>query len=670
MTHKFLHRGFVCMVSRLLIMVAIMVIPVILVKADPGIRYVAPGGNCGGASPCDGEIQAAINAAVDGDEIRIAEGTYSQVDTVDGITAVVSIVDKKISLRGGYAISDWNTSNPETHPTVIDASDQGIGVFINYQKDIGIGNIVVDGISITGGSATESGAGTDSGGGVFVDHTTHVRVTIQNCKIYANAAEDGGGGGIWATRSDNLHLLESEITDNDGSGVVVTYGDNTVIANNVVSGNNGDGISVLSDLGNGTEIRSNVVTGNQGSGINLSTASGGSITGNVVTNNHTTGGGGGLDIAGAVGDFLISGNTVQDNSALQGGGIDISGSVAHIFNNLIASNTASSNGGGGLYVNAGASGSSILVSGNQVLSNTTTNQGGGMLVLGYVDVMNNTIQNNSASSGGGLVATATGTIGGNRISENTAQIGGGLRIVNPMGLLVERNRVFDNHATNGNGGGMSLWGGFFMDLILDGNQVFDNSATTQGGGVYLECPGGVDPIDISNTVLAGNLAVTGSGLYMTNCDARIAYSTVASNRGVGGDGIGLYLRDPSGNDATYSLENSLIVDQVTGIYVNSGDAALEATFWGSGDWANDANTGGSGAIDLGTYVYQGNPAFVDPLNQDYHLTEDSPAIDKGVDTWISIDMDGRVRPAGETDIGADEYGREFVVSLPMVVRNH
>jgi parallel beta-helix repeat protein len=666
MQRAFRARWFLRIVGGLLVVAALLAIRV---QASPETRYVAPGGDCGGASPCYAEIQAAVQAAVNGDEIRIAGGTYSQVSTAGDITAVVRIVDRKITLRGGYAISDWNTSDPDAHPTVIDAGDQGIGVFINYQADIGIGEIVVDGVSITGGNATQAGAGTDSGGGVFVDHTTHVRVTIQNCKIYQNTAEDGSGGGIWTTRSDNLHLLDSEITDNAGSGVVVTYGDNTVIAGNVVSENVGIGISVISDLGDGTDVRDNQVTGNQGSGINLNTATGGSLTGNLVANNHTSSGGGGLDIAGAIGDFLISDNTVRENSALQGGGINIRGSIARIQANRVESNTTtpSSNGGGGLYVDAGASGAYVLVSGNQVLSNSTSNQGGGLLVLGHVDVLGNTIQGNSASSGGGMVAAATGTIGDNLIGGNTAGIGGGIRVVNPRGLLLERNRIIGNQATDGDGGGMSLWGGFFMDLALDGSQVFGNSATTKGGGIYLECPVGVDPVDLSNIVLADNLAATGSGLYLTNCDANIAYSTVASNRGEGGDGIGFYLRDPSGGDASYSLENSIVVDQATGVYVESGSAALEATFWGSGDWANDADTGGPGTIDPGTYSYQGDPAFVDPANQDYHIEEGSPVIDKGVDTWVSVDMDGQGRPLGKTDIGADEYAQEFTVYLPMVV---
>ena len=478
------------------------------------------------------------------------------------------------------------------------------------------------------------------------------------------------GGGIWGARTDNFHLLNSQIHDNNGSGVVITYSANPVIQDSIIDDNQGLGILLVSADGSTTDISRNQIINNQGRGIAIKTVLGGSITDNTITDNVAESGygGGGMDISGAINNFLIGNNTILRNTSMQGAGINISGSIAQIVSNTIESNTttASSNGGGGLYVNAGAAGSYVLVSGNQIISNTSTNMGGGMVIIGMVDVLYNTIQNNTGFSGGGIVATTTGTITGNLISGNRAQIGGGIRAVNPQGLTIERNQINDNHATNGNGGGMSLWGGSFMDLSLDANQVIANTATTSGGGIYLECPTGVDPIQISNTVLAKNQAANGSGLYSTICSLELAYSTIVSNRGGGGDGRGLYLRDTTGVAVSH-IHNAIVGDQVLGVYVPTGTANLDGIFWGTGSWANDLNSNGP-SVNTGAHIYQGDPGFFDPVENDYHIVSDSAVIDLGIDTWISTDMDREPRAVGESDIGADEYFDGTYLYLPLILK--
>jgi len=70
------------------------------VQAASNLRYVAPGGNCGGATPCYASLQAAVNAAASGNEIRVAAGTYNGVNTQGGLSQMVYIT-KSLTIKGG-----------------------------------------------------------------------------------------------------------------------------------------------------------------------------------------------------------------------------------------------------------------------------------------------------------------------------------------------------------------------------------------------------------------------------------------------------------------------------------------------------------------------------------------------------------------------------------------
>ena len=108
-----------------------------------------------------------------------------------------------------------------------------------------------------------------------------------------------------------------------------------------------------------------------------------------------------------------------------------------------------------------------------------------------------------------------------------------------------------------------------------------------------------------------------------------------------------------------------------GIYVNSGaTASLDSTLWGSGDWANGLDWDGAGIINTSSDI-SGDPDFVDPDNDDYHIGPDSDAIDQGVDAGVTNDIDHHPRPYQEPDIGADEYwppGALKFIYLPIIIR--
>ena len=79
------------------------------VTSTPGITYTT--------------VQAAVDAAIGGDVVKVA-GYCAGVEARDGVTQMVYI-NKSITLRGGYTITNWTVSDPVANPTTLDAQGQG-----------------------------------------------------------------------------------------------------------------------------------------------------------------------------------------------------------------------------------------------------------------------------------------------------------------------------------------------------------------------------------------------------------------------------------------------------------------------------------------------------------------------------------------------------------------
>ena len=142
-----------------------------IIQAD--IIYVDDD-NCPGPGSGTGEdpfcsIQDAIDAAVDGDEIIVAPGTYFEA---------VNFVGKAITLR--------SSDGPEV--TIIDATGQG-QVSVVICETLEGPDTVLEGFTITGGTGTDRG-GFDWGGGMF-NVSSHPTVT--DCWFSGNSADNGGG---------------------------------------------------------------------------------------------------------------------------------------------------------------------------------------------------------------------------------------------------------------------------------------------------------------------------------------------------------------------------------------------------------------------------------------------------------------------------------------------
>jgi len=312
-----------------------------LALADPGILYVALAGDCGGATPCYATIQAAVDAANSGDVIKVAQGTYNDVhhiaslDTATFTATQIVAITRELTLRGGHALLDWDVSDPNAHPTIMDADGKGRVLVI-----IGAIAPTIEGLRLTGGDAAGLGGTSwgDVGGGVYVANAAPI---LSDSVIYSNTAYVGGG--LFLSRSsailsNNTIVSNTAVTD---AGGLHLNASNATLRHNTISGNTGRGwgggvmLSSSSALLSGNTIASNSAV--HGGGVCIYW-SGATLDGNLISGNQATSGGGALLYHS---DALLRGNLVSGNTAGMGGGLELDGRSPTLINNVVADNQAS-----------------------------------------------------------------------------------------------------------------------------------------------------------------------------------------------------------------------------------------------------------------------------------------------------------------------------------------
>jgi PKD repeat protein len=305
-----------------------------------------------------------------------------------------------------------------------------------------------------------------------------------------------------------------------------------------------------------------------------------------------------------------------------------------LINNLIYSNTAQYNGGGLLAVDCQA----LEFVGNDVLSNTARYADGGGLYLSQCE----------------SAVVAGNTVAGNRAGRS----GGGASIGDTQDLALLGNRFFRNQANGADrdhgGGGIYLRGG--QQIVLHSNEIAGNQSQGNGAGVWFGT-GGIT--ELTNNVIADNRLTTsgsGAGIYDLGTDLVLTHNTFARNSGGGGQGF--YAQGP----LTATFTNTVLAGHAVALELRqSSYAHLDGTLWGTGAWANgtDVRADTRSRVDRGATDLGGNPRFIDPDGGGYRIGPSSDAIDRGIESQVSTDIQGETR-VSNPDIGADEYRACFV----------
>jgi hypothetical protein len=323
--------------------------------------------------------------------------------------------------------------------------------------------------------------------------------------------------------------------------------------------------------------------------------------------------------------------------------------------------------GRGLYItgNINPTIEGLRITGGYAKAEPTT-MGGGIWIdqNSTATLRNNYIYSNTASYGGGglgVVDSSPSIIHNTFISNTVDYEGGGLAVYSSDAMI--RNNTIISNTAHGWGGGLFVGVG---SAKLYNNSICNNLSHNSGGGLVLDFSSAV----LTNNIICDNQAnADASGIRISDSFPRLFHNTVARN--LGGDGVGIYIDHDESISSTVLLTNTIIVSHTVGIYVEmDSDAVLNGTFWGGGIWGNADDWIGFGNVFTSTDVW-GDPDFVDYQDGNYHIGENSDAINAGVDAGVTTDIDFHPRPYQLPDIGADEYwppGALKLIYLPLVIR--
>ncbi|MCH2133218.1 MAG: S8 family serine peptidase [Phycisphaerales bacterium] len=297
---------------------------------NPQVLEVCPWG-------CDFlSIQAAIDAAQNGDQIMVWPGTYTDVGR--------SVINTK-----GKQLTIWSTDGPEY--TIIDGEGQRRALMC----DGGEGeDTVLEGFTFTNGVADDydfgNGAVWNVGGAVLCSNSASP--TLRSCTISKSTAEYGGGfaAAFFARpRLEYCTILDNEATISGGGMLLSAYADVVAEGCYVWMNKATTGGAITVEFDSDPKFFSCTMADN------LASDHGGAVyavencvlefTACDVVGNKAEEDGGGMYVQGS--SLLLDYCTMSQNTGVSdGGGLFLTTSTTTIVGSLISGNSGESQGGG------------------------------------------------------------------------------------------------------------------------------------------------------------------------------------------------------------------------------------------------------------------------------------------------------------------------------------